>query len=55
MYIKNQCKYFNFLMIKLLTSYGNMNALNLSVLPIQKNFGVYYRDRIYYFSNEDER
>ena len=32
-----------------------MNALNLSVLPIEKKFGAYYRERIYYFLNEEER
>lgn len=44
-----------FILLRTIYSYGNMNALNPSVLPIAKNYGVYYRDRIYYFSNEDER
>ena len=53
MSIKNLC---NFQIIKLLLfSYGDCNALNTSILPIEKRFAVHYRERIYYFANEEER
>eukprot|EP00828_Plagiopyla_frontata_P023696 TRINITY_DN3029_c0_g1_i10.p1 TRINITY_DN3029_c0_g1~~TRINITY_DN3029_c0_g1_i10.p1 ORF type:complete len:1472 (-),score=263.93 TRINITY_DN3029_c0_g1_i10:1139-5554(-) len=35
--------------------YGDCNALNTSILPIEKRFAVHYRERIYYFANEEER